>query len=264
MPNERHQCYFQNLKVTVGVMDTANTILAVRQTIFHLFRGLPLTLLSTLLLLGSFQGNVNYILFGLGLGLLVPLLVFGSTMVLDFAFELLGKVSKDTATYLTPFFYLDYGSLCTFMDVVPTGSPKPVMSVPSYWVSMISFFFIYLILNANDLYTRKIPKESDPIGVNARKTRMAMSMTVLSIVFVLVLSVRYAIMKCDTTLGFLTSIGLGGGLAYGWYTFVRNCGVGHFDDIFGISSRLLSKEASGLVSPKACVPLADEPESKSS
>lgn len=243
-------------------MDTANAILSVRQTTFHLFRGLPLTLLSSLLLLGSFQGNVNYILFGLGLGVLVPLVVFGSNMLFDFGFELLGKVSKDLVTTLSPYFYLDYGSLCTFMDVSPIGNAKPSMSVPSYWVSMISFFFLYLILNASDIYSRKVPKEADPIGINARKTRMAMSMTVLAIVSILVLVVRYAIMKCDTPLGFLTSIGVGGGLAYGWYRFVRNCGVGHFDDIFGISSRLLSKEAAGIVSPKACVPIDNSEDKK--
>jgi hypothetical protein len=32
---------------------------------------------------------------------------------------------------------------------------------------------------------------------------------------------------------------LGYGLAKGWFDFMRNCGMGRLDDIFGISNRIL-------------------------
>ena len=35
---------------------------------------------------------------------------------------------------------------------------------------------------------------------------------------------------------------------------MRNCGFGRFDDIFGISNRLLSPEANETIPPTVCVP----------
>lgn len=232
--------------------ESSKIILGIRETLYHIFRGLPLTLLTAIALLGSFQGNINWIIFAVGLGIVAPLGVLAINYGLEFLIPLLGRFI-DTTT-LTDLVYMSQASVCTLMDVLPTGNAKPAIVVPTYWTTMTVFFFVYLILNANDLYTRKTPKGSDPVGVNARKTRMLMSIVMLSVFAILSLVIRFAVTHCENTLGMLTGIGLGSGLAYGWYTFVRNCGIGHFDDIFGVSARLLSKEAAGLVKPKVCVP----------
>jgi hypothetical protein len=232
--------------------ESSKIIVGIRETLYHIFRGLPLTLVTAITLLGAFQGNINWIIFAVGLGILAPLGVLAVNTGLEFLIPLLGRFIDTTS--ITDLVYMPQASVCTLMDILPTGNAKPAIVVPTYWTTLTVFFFAYLILNANDLYTRKTPKSADKVGVNARKSRMLMSIAMLSIFGALSLIVRFAVTHCENALGMLTGISLGGGLAYGWYTFVRNCGIGHFDDIFGVSARLLSKEAAGLVSPKVCVP----------
>ena len=63
-------------------------------------------------------------------------------------------------------------------------------------------------------------------------------------------------MHCETLLGIIIGLLTGGWLGYGWYNIARACGLGQFDDIFGMSSRLLSRAAGGDTAPQVCVPVA--------
>jgi hypothetical protein len=278
-------------------MSATATVLTARETIFHFFRSLPVMALSNLMLLGSFEGNFNYIFFAIGLGLFAPL----CAVITNMGFEYIVSLFKTSSNYIMPtlllllvggiglivkgtmdgnipayiisgvfvviltFFGLfgsqedsmwliQNGSSCTLFETVSDTPTLPMNAVPTTWTVMTSFFFAYLFFNAYDIYNRPVPKTADPTSVNARKTRCGVSMFVITVLFVFVLVGRSVVTNCETGIGITLGIALGSYTGYVWYYFLRSCGMGQFDDIFGISSRLLSREASGNSAPKVCVP----------
>jgi len=229
----------------------SENIMKARESIFQVFRSLPLALSITILLLGSFQGNMNLLIFFVGMGVLIPLLATVLNILFEFIFKYAGEhFSLPDNVWLIP-----EGTTCTLFDVLSEKS-EPLNGVPTVWTPMTVFFFTYLFLNAYDIYNRPVPKGVDESAVNARKTRCGMSMFTIVIVFVLVMIGRYSLMHCENALGLGIGSLLGLFTAWMWYSFVRSCGLGRFDDIFGISNRMLSPEVAGTVPTKVCVPVA--------
>jgi hypothetical protein len=149
------------------------------------------------------------------------------------------------------------GSSCTLFETISETPMLPMNAVPTTWAVMTSFFFAYLFFNAYDIYNRPVPKTADPTSVNARKTRCGVSMFIIVIMLVFVLVGRGVVTNCETIISMPLGVALGSYTGYVWYYFLRSCGMGQFDDIFGISSRLLSREAAGNSAPKVCVPIED-------
>jgi hypothetical protein len=118
---------------------------------------------------------------------------------------------------------------------------------------MIAFFFSYLFFNAYRLYTKQGESKAPQEAVTARKSQAVMSMILLSAIGILFTIMRYGT-SCETALGILVSWLLGSGLAYGWYEFMRRCGMGRLDDLFGISNRILPMQSYEDKSPSICVP----------
>ena len=282
-------------------MTAASTVLTARESIFHFFRGLPIMALINLILLGSFQGNLNYIFFAAGLSFFAPAAAVSSNMLFDFvvsAFKaggeyvlpiliilllvsmgliVIGAFYGPNTTYIVSgvislvitfcaFFAggddslwsVPNGASCTLFEAVSETPFESKNSVPTTWTVMTTFFFVYLICNAFDIYNRPVPKSADPISVNARKTRCGVSIFILILMLIFVLAGRYTVTNCETPIGILFGTALGIYTGYLWYTFLRSCGMGQFDDIFGISNRLLSREAAGDSAPKVCVPVEDK------
>lgn len=204
--------------------------------------------------LGSFQGNVVYILFAIGLGIFAPLIAVVSNIVLEFLFKYIDDKFKLDSSYWS----LPNGASCTLFEVMSDSPMSPMSAVPTVWTVMTGFIFTYLFVNAYDIYNRDAPKWADPTAVNARKTRTAMSMFAIILIGVLTILARWSVSHCETALGLFLGLGLGIWTGISWYGFLRSCGVGQFDDIFGISNRLLSREASGNKAPKVCVPVNNE------
>lgn len=282
-------------------MTAASTVLTARESIFHFFRGLPIMALINLILLGSFQGNLNYIFFAAGMSFFAPTAAVLSNMLFEFVVSsfkaggeyvlpiliilLLGSMglivtgalygpntsyivsgvisliitfcaffgSGDDSIWSVP-----NGASCTLFEALSETPLKSMNSVPTTWTVMTTFFFVYLICNAFDIYNRPVPKSADPISVNARKTRCGVSIFILILMLIFVLAGRYSVTNCETPLGILIGTTLGVYTGYLWYAFLRACGMGQFDDIFGISNRLLSREAAGDSAPKVCVPVEDK------
>jgi hypothetical protein len=278
-------------------MSATATVLTARETIFHFFRSLPVMALSNLMLLGSFEGNFNYIFFAVGLGIFAPLCAVTTNMGFEYIISILktssnyiiptvlllllggiglivkGSMDGNIASYIISGIFViilticglagsfddklwsvPNGSSCTLFETVSDTPMMPMNAVPTTWTVMTAFFFAYLFFNAYDIYNRPVPKSADPTSVNARKTRCGVSMFVISIMLVFVLVGRSVVTNCETGIGITLGVALGSYTGYVWYYFLRSCGMGQFDDIFGISSRLLSREASGNSAPKVCVP----------
>jgi len=231
-------------------MTAVASILTARETIFHFFRSLPIMVFGTFLLLGTFQGNLNFILFAVGLGLFAPT----TAVIVNILTEFLFKSMDDTFGIDHSYWLIKNGASATLFETMSKDPLSPINSVPTVWMVMTTFIYSYLFLNAYDIYNRAAPKWADPVSLNGRKTRSGMSMFIISVLFVITIIGRFAITHAETILGLIVGSGLGITTGYIWYTFLRNCGMGQFDDIFGITNRLLSREASGNSAPKVCVP----------
>jgi len=230
------------------------TILTARETIFHFFRSLPICLFITIGLFGSVQGNANYILFAVGLGLLAPAVAVSLNMLFELIFSKIDQWAENTTH---SYWLIPNGASCTLFETLSNNPLNPMNSVPTVWTVMIAFFFTYIFTNALTIYNHDVPSKADPTLVAARKTRCVMSMIFIVAFFIIVLIGRFSIMHCETGLGAVLGLLTGGTLGYYWYQFSRMCGLGQFDDIFGISNRLLSSVAAGNSAPQICVPVAN-------
>jgi hypothetical protein len=211
------------------------------------FHSLPVILSTTILVLGMTQGNINLLFFFVGLSVLTPLVCLLANILLELLFSKLG-----VPDYL---WKLDQGSAeaCKLINTTVSALPETLTVTPSYWLSIMAFFFTYLILNAQDLYNKQSSSKASKAAVDARKNQTMISMVILTVFAILSTLMRYAT-TCENGLGVVLSWILGGSMAYGWYTFMKNCGLGRLDDIFGISNRLLPMQSYEEPSPTVCVP----------
>ena len=216
------------------------------------FRSLPVILATTIFILGMTQGNVNFFFFFVGLFLVAPT----ATLIMNRIWELLVTFVPGFK-HINPAMYIvkdGSAAQCAIFSTDPSAIQN-MIGVPSYWMVMIAFFFTYLFVNGKKLYDMKASDKAPKHAVEARKSQAAMSMAIIVAVAVIVTIFRYGT-SCETALGILASWGLGGGLAYGWYSFMRACGLGRLDDIFGIANRILPLQSYEDKDPTVCVPAA--------
>lgn len=222
-----------------------------RQLLSQGFRSLPVILGGAILVLGLIQGNLNFLFFFVGLCILAPT----SALILNMLWEIL---FANTPSWLTipPFLWKLPDATSEACAIYTTGSTLPPVVlnvVPSYWLTMMAFFFTYMYSNASELYKKQETSRAPKSAVEARKSQAMASMILLIAIGILVVLLRYAT-TCETGLGVLVSMLLGSSLAHGWYTFMRACGMGRLDDMFGISNRILPMQSYEAPDPTVCVP----------
>jgi nicotinamide riboside transporter PnuC len=115
----------------------------------------------------------------------------------------------------------------------------PMNAVPSFWLSIMTFFYGYLFMNAYGLYTQDPAEGGKQVQVKARQFKAATSMAILLVLLIGTVWLRFATSNCETSLGVLLSTSTGVGLAYGWYSFMTRCGLGRLEDVFGVMSRIV-------------------------
>ena len=226
-------------------------ICGIRQILSQGFRSLPVILGGAILVLGLIQANFNFLFFFVGLCILAPT----SALILNMLWE---TIFSNTPTWLTipPILWKLPEASSEACAIYTTGStiPPVIMNVvPSYWLTMMSFFFTYMYSNAHHLYTKQEHSKAPKSAVEARKSQSITSMILLIIIGILVVLLRYAT-SCETGLGVLVSVLLGSSIAHGWYKFMRACGMGRLDDMFGISNRILPMQSYEAPDPTICVP----------
>ena len=118
---------------------------------------------------------------------------------------------------------------------------------------MMAFFFTYLFSNALMLYKTQETSKAPKSAVEARKSQAVSSMVLLVVIGIIAILMRYPT-GCETGLGVILSCILGSSLANGWYKFMRNCGLGRLDDLFGISNRILPMQSYETSDPTVCLP----------
>ena len=213
------------------------------------FRSLPVLLGGAILVLGLSQGNINLLFFFVGLCILAPT----SALIINMLWEL---IFSNTPQWLTPPEVLwklpdATASACAIYSIDNKIPPVILNVVPSYWVTMISFFVYYLYINAATLYTQQSSSKAPESAVLARKSQTMSSMILIITIYMIIILLRYST-GCETALGMFIAYLLGTGIAYGWHSFMRSCGLGRLDDIFGISNRILPQQSYEAPDPTVC------------
>lgn len=225
-------------------------ICAARNFMAQGFRGLPTILAGTTLVLGLTQGNVNFLFFFIGLAILTPTANLMSNVILEFIFSMIPN-------WVPPDLWIaqDANAMqCRMFPLFkPNQAPEPFNVVPSFWLSMMAFFYIYMFVNAMSLYNIQEDSKAAPELVAARKNQALISMVLISGLLIVTFLLRYST-GCEKGLGLFFSMLLGGGLGYGWFKFMKNCGLGRLDDLFGIANRMLPYQSLQDADPTVCVP----------
>ena len=225
-------------------------ICAARNFIAQGFRSLPTIMAGTTLILGLTQGNLNFLFFFVGLAILAPTAALIANILIEFVFS---KFPSMIPAELWAVKGGDSGQ-CAMLPLLTAGKLPDIISVvPSYWLTMISFFYAYLFVNAYTLYNKQADSKASKELVEARKSQAMMAMNIVIGLGIITTILRY-MSSCETGLGVLFSLGLGGSLAYGWYNFMLKCGLGRLDDLFGISNRILPYQSLQDNDPTVCVP----------
>jgi hypothetical protein len=217
-----------------------NFVCEIRNFLDQGFRGLPTILASCIFLLGLLQGNLTYIFFFVGLFIVAPLSVLGFNGLFSWLYTLL-KGGEQSSMFYSP---TGGAEQCLMFPVFPSATLGGSMFVvPSYWVTIISFFFIYLFINAVSVYLEKSQEGASDEAVRRRKFQTGSSMFVILAFYIIFMILRYSSSGCETPLGMITGFIVGGTLSYGWYEAMKACGLGIFDDIFGIKTQMLVMES---------------------
>lgn len=225
-------------------------LVGVRSVMTNGFRNLPTLLGGMTLFLGLTQGNFNFLFFFTGMFLLTPVAVFILNGLIEVLFGyLLGG-------FISPQLWQIPQGTAEACALFPGGGTPigPMNSAPSMWLSTMAFFITYLILNAHTLYKKQENSKAPAAAVTARKSQAITSMAITGILGLAVFAARGVTSHCETFFGFIVSAALGGGLAYGWYEFMKSCGLGRLDDLFGISNRILPLQSYEDQEPTVCVP----------
>jgi len=223
-----------------------------RQLVSQGFRSLPAILGGASLTLGMTQGNFNFIFFFVGMFLFTPIAAGLVNGLWELIFSNVhGWFAPPPELWKLPNGDAQACSIFTVGGV--QGAPATVNVVPTYWMTMMAFFFVYLFENAYYLYNKQKTDKAPSQAVTARKAQALISMIVIVALGIVCTMLRYAT-ACETGFGVFVSLLLGGYMAHGWYKFMKVCGMGRLDDLFGISSRILPLQSYEEVDPAVCIP----------
>ena len=220
---------------------------------------LPLSIGSTMLLLGLFTGNYAMLFFLIGFLIITPF----SAFLLNW---LVAIIPDDWYgdKKINPF-KTNSADICRVaMPFLTLNSPKsePEIHVISEWLAMMLFFFGYLIYNASSLFTKISDEKSDNSKVLKRKIQTMISIASIGVLLLFVLYYRFST-RCEYTsngqlwpiilviiVGMLFTF-----LGYGWYGALSSINESCFSDLFGIANRLIEPDVTATdTRPVACVP----------
>ena len=218
---------------------------------------LPLSIGSTMLLLGLFTGNYAMLFFLIGFLIIAPF----SAFLLNW---LVTIIPDDWYGNKNPF-KTNSADICRVaMPFLTLNSPKsePEIHVISEWLAMMLFFFGYLIYNAFSLFTKISDEKSDNSKVLKRKIQTMMSLASIGVLVLIILYYRMNT-RCEyisngqlwpiiliIIVGMLFTF-----LGHGWYGVLSSINESCFSDLFGIANRLIELDvAANDTRPVACIP----------
>jgi hypothetical protein len=222
-------------------------ILSLREYIFLSLKELPLIATVGPFFLGVAQGNINLLMFSLGIAIIAPLGAGLSGWALKFLLE---RVNSSGSLWKVP--ASDVSPLLPDVPMAATGVRGLVNVVPTYWMTMTVFFFSYLAINALTLYTQEPAKGADSEKVENRRAQAIMCLVLIVVLGLTIIGAKVWFSSGETALGLVVASLVGFATAQGWFAFLRRCGMGRLEDVFGIQARILPESSMG-ETPVVCV-----------
>lgn len=224
----------------------------IRVFLYGGLRTLPIAIAGTLIILGLMSANYAMLFFLIGFLIIVPL----SSILINLVAGLIG---------IDKYFNVTQTDICQMKipfitDAFNSVKSETSMTFSSLWVSLMAFFFGYIITNGIELYKRpaynneiSLSKTEAPPGVSTRTSQALISIITTALMFMAVMGYRFYT-GCETKLGMVISIIIFGALGHVWYRALSKVGEDRLSDLFGIANRLLPETAID-DSPIACVPI---------
>ena len=218
----------------------------IREYVLLSLKELPLIAIIGPFFLGIAEGNINLLMFSLGIAVLAP----ASAGIIGWLLKWpLGKLLDDSWWKVVA---SDVSPLLPEAPLRGLGTRDMISVVPTYWMTMTVFFFSYLAFNAISLYTQKPAKGSDAEKVENRKAQAIMALILIGTLGLTIIGAKVNLSGGETVLGVLVAFGIGGYSAKLWFQFLKRCGMNRLEDVFGIQARILPESATK-DSPVVCV-----------
>lgn len=241
--------YYIKMPVTASGL-LFDGLIKAKEIIQSTYRQFPLFITATIFFLGIIQTNSAYLFLSIGFFLFLFAIWLIQAILGSINFTPGGKLER----WLT---IPSAGNLgCSILG--SSGRTEALkggrmLVAPSYYMGFLAFFFIYLFRNAYSLYNREYAADADKEKIANRQYQAGMAMFVICLLFVLFTIIRWQRFgACETLIGSLAGIAIGGSLAYGWFEALQSCGGDSLSDLFGIIGRLVPASAADATAV-ACV-----------
>ena len=227
----------------MSLVSASGLVGGIKEYMYRGFQQLPIVLAATSTLFTITTGSVAHANLAAGLIFIVPLYTYLLQTSLGFIFRKFRSNEIDWTR--------STGDSCNIvqthtkkLSIFDSTNNSSSESVPSYWLTSLGFFVGYGLSNA--VYSLMTPSESnaDPMNIEKRKSHAVYTIVALCIFSVLMIAVRFSMMRgCEGRgmLGLILSILaslISATLGLGMYEASRRCGA-RSSDIFGILSQIL-------------------------
>jgi hypothetical protein len=234
----------------MGIQDARSFLLAS-------YHDLPNILLAGSLLLGSLTGYLPLVWMALGL-----ILNAVGVMGIKEAFAFLDRLGGQKGWFHDQLYKTGkaYSLACStgyqkVRSLDETGSgftaTGDLSVTPSYWISAIMFFSAFSITNSAKLLSREDTTNADKTKINNRRA-FSISALMIGIFFLGCILLRI-FTGCETPLGLLTGILVGGGLGIGYWFLLDACGSGKVPDLLQVVASM-APEGTDTQTPVVCTP----------
>ena len=192
-----------------------------REFLLGSYHDLPNVLFVGSLILGSIMGYLPLVWVSLGL-----ILNGASVAILQ---GLLSLLFPKWAQVSVP----SGATACEILgSVVGTAGTGTTVVAPSYWLSAATFFAVFSIYNSIRIALKPPARGASAEKIDTRRA-FSLSVLVIGIVFLaLIMGRGYS--GCETWLGGISGVLVGGGLGIGYWHLLDVCGTGTIPDVLQI------------------------------
>lgn len=197
------------------------------------YHDLPNVLWIGCVVLGAVMGNISLVWLGFGLLLNAAGIAAlqGVSYGLTTLFPAFGAkwLMQDLGTTACTI----VGDRTSLWNALGSGTAASASYVvPSQWIGAVAFFGVFMIYNAVRLLIRPAAIGASPQQVD---NRYGLSATVIlaNVLFLFAILAR-ALSGCETALGVLTGLLVGGGIAVGYWHLLDVCGTGIPPDVLQV------------------------------
>lgn len=215
-----------------------------RSFLLMTYHDLPNVLFMGSILFGCLMGYLPLIWVGLGM-----LLNFFGIYLIQKFFKFLFKEGSEQV-YMPNSLGCSVGyKVYRNLQGINNTAKVPEIVAPSQWMGAASFFSIFCVYNSLRLLLRPATSGADSKLVDNRRAFSLSALVIGIFFFGLILLRGYT--GCETILGGVSGVAIGGGLAIGFWHLLNACGAGRIPDILQVVGSL-APEGSGSKVPVLC------------